>query len=84
MLLKTCLATLVLAGLAAAAPNPVPKAATVSPDGSCGGTNGYICPSGNCCSQYGWCGTTSAYCGTASSVIKRPSAGRALASQIVL
>ncbi|KAI9155913.1 hypothetical protein H9P43_009023 [Blastocladiella emersonii ATCC 22665] len=23
-----------------------------------------VCPGGQCCSQYGWCGTTSAYCGT--------------------
>jgi glucan 1,3-beta-glucosidase len=39
----------------------------VSPDGSCGGTTGYTCAglaSGTCCSQYGWCGSTSAYCGT--------------------
>ncbi|GAB2271430.1 hypothetical protein Dimus_006267 [Dionaea muscipula] len=24
---------------------------------------GALCPNGLCCSQYGWCGTTSAYCG---------------------
>jgi hypothetical protein len=36
----------------------------VSPDNSCGGTTGYICPSSlPCCSQYGWCGSTDDYCG---------------------
>ena len=24
---------------------------------------GALCPGGMCCSQYGWCGTTSEYCG---------------------
>jgi peptidoglycan/xylan/chitin deacetylase (PgdA/CDA1 family) len=38
--------------------------AIVSPDNSCGGSKGYTCPSGKCCSQYGWCGSTSSYCGT--------------------
>lgn len=45
----------------------IPKASTrylssplsprqVSPDGSCGGSTGYTCSTGNCCSQYGyWC-----------------------------
>ncbi|KAF2182763.1 carbohydrate-binding module family 18 [Zopfia rhizophila CBS 207.26] len=45
--------------------NPVtPRALKVSTDGSCGGTT--TCQGstfGNCCSQYGWCGSTSAYCG---------------------
>lgn len=27
----------------------------VSPDNSCGGTNGYTCSTGQCCSQYGMC-----------------------------
>ncbi|KAL9944436.1 hypothetical protein ACHAQF_008412 [Verticillium nonalfalfae] len=36
----------------------------VSPDGSCGGTNGYTCTTGNCCSQYGFCGATTGHCGT--------------------
>ncbi|KAI4185432.1 MAG: hypothetical protein L6R41_004143 [Letrouitia leprolyta] len=43
------------------------KRATVSPDASCGGANGYTCLGssfGNCCSTHGWCGSTSAYCGT--------------------
>ena len=36
-----------------------------SPDGSCGGTNQYICTGttyGDCCSSSGWCGSTSAHC----------------------
>ncbi|KAJ1547489.1 hypothetical protein HK096_002674 [Nowakowskiella sp. JEL0078] len=35
----------------------------VSSDGICA-TNGKRCPDGKCCSQYGYCGTTSGYCGT--------------------
>ncbi|KAI5806534.1 hypothetical protein DFH27DRAFT_480211 [Peziza echinospora] len=43
-----------------------------SPDESCGNlfagnNNGYSCTAANqglCCSQYGWCGSTEAYCGT--------------------
>jgi len=34
----------------------------ISPDYTCGGSNGYNCPSNLCCSRYGWCGSTSAYC----------------------
>lgn len=29
-------------------------AATISPNFSCGKKNGYTCPDGYCCSQYGW------------------------------
>ncbi|KAF2029969.1 hypothetical protein EK21DRAFT_66645, partial [Setomelanomma holmii] len=39
----------------------------VSTDGTCGGTNKYICigfSQGECCSQYGWCGSSTAHCGT--------------------
>ncbi|KAF2652853.1 carbohydrate-binding module family 18 protein, partial [Lophiostoma macrostomum CBS 122681] len=39
--------------------------AKVSTDGSCGGTNGYTCAGstfGDCCSQYGWCGSTADHC----------------------
>lgn len=42
-------------------------AATVSQDATCGGTNKYTCLGsqfGNCCSSAGWCGSTTAYCGT--------------------
>jgi len=34
----------------------------VTTDGRCGANFG-ICPSGQCCSKYGYCGTTTAYCG---------------------
>lgn len=34
-----------------------------TPDGTCGGANGYICETGTCCSQYGWCGVTTDHCG---------------------
>ena len=27
---------------------------TVSPDQSCSGFDGYICPDSQCCSQFGW------------------------------
>ncbi|KAF2135900.1 carbohydrate-binding module family 18 protein, partial [Aplosporella prunicola CBS 121167] len=36
-----------------------------SQDGTCGGSLGYTCVGslfGDCCSQYGFCGSTSAYC----------------------
>ena len=49
-----------LLGVSSAASGP-------SPDASCGGTNAYNCVGstfGNCCSQYGWCGSSDAYCGT--------------------
>lgn len=45
-------------------PTPLPKL-TVSTDATCGGTvtcqgSGF----GDCCSQWGWCGTTDAHCGS--------------------
>ncbi|KAK1985377.1 hypothetical protein LZ30DRAFT_779082 [Colletotrichum cereale] len=48
------------------APAATPTGATggVSTDGSCGGTNGYTCPGSTCCSEYGFCGATTAHCGT--------------------
>ena len=37
----------------------------VSEDGSCGPKNGNTsCPPGECCSKYGWCGTSISYCGS--------------------
>ncbi|KAF7884612.1 uncharacterized protein EAF02_004948 [Botrytis sinoallii] len=36
---------------------------TLSPDGSCGGDSGYTCESPNCCSESGYCGNTSDFCG---------------------
>ncbi|KAF2834020.1 hypothetical protein CC86DRAFT_278769, partial [Ophiobolus disseminans] len=44
-----------------------PAVAKVSTDGTCGGSKGFTCQGsvfGNCCSKNGWCGKTSAYCGT--------------------
>jgi hypothetical protein len=45
---------------------PVPaKVAKVSTDGSCAGSKGLTCQGsafGNCCSQHGYCGKSSAYC----------------------
>ncbi|KAH6663466.1 putative class V chitinase [Halenospora varia] len=37
---------------------------TESPDGSCGAAVGYYCPTGYCCSAYGYCGNTDEFCGT--------------------
>ena len=42
---------------------------TLTPDNTCGGSNGYTCDSSNsyggpCCSAAGWCGKSDAYCGT--------------------
>lgn len=44
----------------------VPPPNVESPDGSCGGTNGYLCPGsryGDCCSKDGRCGATPLECG---------------------
>lgn len=41
-----------------------PNNLTVSTDGSCGAGTFFKCPTGLCCSQYGFCGDTSAHCGT--------------------
>ncbi|KAI5460213.1 hypothetical protein BGZ63DRAFT_389732 [Mariannaea sp. PMI_226] len=40
---------------------------TISPNQQCGGSTGYTCKGskfGDCCSFYGYCGSTTAYCGT--------------------
>ncbi|KAA8908143.1 hypothetical protein FN846DRAFT_685514 [Sphaerosporella brunnea] len=72
--MKAWLATVAFAAttFAAALPAPgnsIPKMLlkrVVSPDGTCGGSNGYTCPAGTtkCCSQWGWCGDTAEFCGT--------------------
>jgi len=36
----------------------------VSTDDRCGSSFGTRCPGSECCSQYGYCGTTTAHCGT--------------------
>jgi Chitin recognition protein len=43
--------------------SPVPPPGVLSPDGSCGGLVGHVCGNNLCCSPYGFCGSTSAYCG---------------------
>lgn len=42
-----------------------PNTEAVSPDGSCGGMNKYVCtnsPFGDCCSSSGFCGSSNAHC----------------------
>lgn len=53
-MLKATVIAWVLASVVTAAPPLALKGRAVSPDGSCGGSQGYICPIGSCCSQYGW------------------------------
>ncbi|KAF5669573.1 keratin-associated 5-4 [Fusarium circinatum] len=52
---------------AAAPPSETPPGpGSISRDGSCGGTNKFICggsPFGDCCSEQGWCGNSTAHCG---------------------
>ncbi|KAG4091202.1 hypothetical protein H8356DRAFT_1408109 [Neocallimastix lanati (nom. inval.)] len=44
---------------------PTTSSQKISTDGKCGKENGNTkCPNNECCSQYGYCGTTKAYCGT--------------------
>ncbi|KAI5919333.1 hypothetical protein F4810DRAFT_714559 [Camillea tinctor] len=45
--------------------NCTTSSGAISPDGTCGGANEYVCVGssfGGCCSQGGWCGSTSEYC----------------------
>ena len=59
---QRALFTFLLAGWATAHPHQAAKR-VVSPDASCGPANGYTCPNyAPCCSQWGWCGSTAAYC----------------------
>ncbi|CAG8653463.1 997_t:CDS:2 [Ambispora gerdemannii] len=39
-----------------------PTSTSTSTNGRCGNGYGTKCPSGQCCSQWSWCGTTSDYC----------------------
>lgn len=41
-----------------------PANLTLSPDQSCGVGTNFKCGDGSCCSQYGFCGNTTAHCGT--------------------
>ncbi|KAK1994323.1 family 18 glycosyl hydrolase [Colletotrichum falcatum] len=40
-----------------------PTNLTTSPNNACGTGTFYKCPTGSCCSQYGFCGNTEAHCG---------------------
>ncbi|GFR40018.1 hypothetical protein Agub_g553 [Astrephomene gubernaculifera] len=58
-------ALLIITALAFALPAHSACTTTASPGGACGPSNGNkCCPSGQCCSQYGYCGITTAHCGT--------------------
>ncbi|KAM0369850.1 hypothetical protein ACHAPY_010874 [Fusarium culmorum] len=51
---------------AAPAPEKPLGPGSVSPDGSCGGDNKFVCGGstfGGCCSLQGWCGNSTAHCG---------------------
>ncbi|UKZ48283.1 hypothetical protein TrVGV298_002506 [Trichoderma virens] len=50
-------------------------ARTTSPDGTCGGTTGYTCAAGFCCSTFGFCGTGTAFCGSGGGGSTPPSGG---------
>jgi peptidoglycan/xylan/chitin deacetylase (PgdA/CDA1 family) len=55
------------AGESGSTPAPTPGGGSVSTDGSCAGQGGKTCANsafGNCCSQYGWCGSSGDHCGT--------------------
>ncbi|KAF1974968.1 glycoside hydrolase/deacetylase [Bimuria novae-zelandiae CBS 107.79] len=55
----------VLTATSSAVPTATPTA--VSTDGTCGRNTGFMCNGsefGNCCSQAGWCGTSTDHCGT--------------------
>lgn len=65
-------AVALLTSVAYAAPQPVADTSVykrqtggLTPDGTCGGTARYRCPTtGNrCCSQHGWCGSSVDHCG---------------------
>ncbi|KAH7216385.1 hypothetical protein DER44DRAFT_857402 [Fusarium oxysporum] len=48
-------------------PTSTTQPLTISPNQRCGGTTGYTCMNsrfGNCCSWYGYCGSSDSYCGT--------------------
>ncbi|KAJ8110503.1 hypothetical protein OPT61_g6675 [Boeremia exigua] len=51
--------------LSSSPPSPT-STSKVSLDGTCGEENGYVCPGsglGDCCSPYGWCGSSDSHCG---------------------
>ncbi|KAK1245605.1 hypothetical protein MKX08_005234 [Trichoderma sp. CBMAI-0020] len=60
----TAFLALCLASSIMAMPSGSLKTRQTSPDGSCGGNTGFVCATGLCCSQYGYCGTGPEYCGS--------------------
>jgi len=53
-------------GTCGSSTSPAPAPVKVSTDGTCGSQGGATCRGsafGNCCSQYGWCGSSSGHCG---------------------
>jgi len=64
MLFSNLIVAFAFTGLVAAVPRR--SNSNVSSNGKCG-SNGMTClgsPTGDCCSQYGYCGTSAAYCST--------------------
>ncbi|KAI1503223.1 glycoside hydrolase/deacetylase [Biscogniauxia marginata] len=71
MLALSILSFSIASNIAVASASTLPAWLTqrdVSPDMTCGntgaGTQGYTCPDSLCCSQYGYCGSTTDYCST--------------------
>ncbi|KAL6797192.1 hypothetical protein GGI42DRAFT_90348 [Trichoderma sp. SZMC 28013] len=60
----TTLLALCLASSALAMPHSNLFTRQTSPDGSCGGSTGFVCATGFCCSQFGFCGTGPDFCGS--------------------
>lgn len=58
-------ATATMTAAPSASPSPAAPSTPlpVSTDGSCGAQSGHRCPASLCCSQYGWCGSVTTYCG---------------------
>ncbi|KKO99572.1 polysaccharide deacetylase family protein [Trichoderma harzianum] len=63
----TTFLALFLASGALAVPAGSLNTRQTSPDGSCGGTTGFVCATGFCCSQFGFCGQGASFCGSGSS-----------------
>jgi hypothetical protein len=62
--LFTTFLAICLASGAMAMPHSSLLTRQTSPDGSCGGTTGFVCAPGFCCSTFGFCGTGTSFCGS--------------------
>ncbi|KAJ3255702.1 hypothetical protein HK103_006069, partial [Boothiomyces macroporosus] len=60
-----------------------PSGVPLSPDGSCGGVNGYTCSTGNCCSASGYCGNTEAFCNVANGCQQKFTLGQCSTTPVV-